>query len=101
MVPSLAANEACCTVAALVHVVGFEFRIAGALAAAAAAGVNEIPRESTAIATMDIEAKMPVRTVWPPRAPRYPGARAPHATLGRHMCMHVFMCNPFPPSPPP
>ena len=84
-----------------VHVVGFEFRIAGALAAAAAAGVNEIPRESTAIATMDIEAKMPVRTVWPPRAPRYPGARAPHATLGRHMCMHVFMCNPFPPSPPP
>jgi len=39
----------------------------GALAAAAAADVNKMPRESTAIATMDIEAKMPVRTVWPRR----------------------------------
>ena len=39
-------------------------------AAAAAADVNEMPRESTAIATMDIEAKMAVRTVWPRRAHR-------------------------------
>ena len=33
--------------------------------AAAAVDVNEIPRESTAIATMDIEDKMPVRIVCP------------------------------------
>ena len=57
--------------------------------------VNEIRGESTAIATMDIEAKMPVRTVWPRRAPRYnlpTRGRLPHSHSHRHTYLDRHFC---------